>query len=339
MDSLCTYVNTHVNDAPGKDIRLSATKNESTGQVQLHGESKPSYFAMKNAEKKESFDLALRSVREAIHQIDLPGVNNEEIKDVLFSILNKKMEDSWYKGGHKNSLSMEALHSITAAYESMTNPDAVEQKVQETKVSFANTPVSFVDEPDSTKSKQVATTYSECLDRLNVSSALISSKLEALEKITVDSNDYRAQALHDGTLDKLEQQLDNIDNLKDQVNRKISEQGAKPNEPMDQEIIERLNALLDTTDELVSKKIDLSRFGAVQTSEDDELEIVYREDLDENIDSVYQNEDDEADIVYDDQDIAAAFEEDMAAIVQESQELLDDYDDILDSMMDIFENR
>ncbi|WDD96596.1 hypothetical protein [Thalassomonas actiniarum] len=329
MDSLCSYVNTHVNDAPGKDIRLSASKNENTGQVQLHGESKPSYFAMKNAEKKESFDLALRSVREAIHQIDLPGVNNEEIKDVLFSILNKKMEDSWYKGGHKNSLSMEALHSVTAAYESMINPDAVEQKVQETKVSFANTPVSFVDEPDSTKSKQVATTYSECLDRLNVSSALISSKLEALEKITVDSNDYRALALHDGTLEKLEQQLDNIDNLKDQVNRKISEQGTKPNEPMDQDIIERLNALLDTTDELVSKKIDLSRFGAVQTSEDDELDI--------NI--VYQNEDDEVDIVYQDEDIAAAFEEDMAAIVQESQEMLDDYDEVIDSMMGIFGNR
>ena len=357
MDSLSHFVNSHIGDNPGKDIRLSATTNKD-GSIQLHGEKKPNFMSMMFAKKKDSFDLAQQAVKQAIEQVKDP-----EIRSTLNAIYEKKMEDSYMFGkisGHKNSLSMEALHSITAAYESLTNPDAAEARaVQASMVTFSDIKSNAGDEVIAAgilQNPDVATTYAECLDRLDVSLDLIRDKYNQLEEIEQevmnqrDQRDYKAEALLDKTLEPLEAQLEKLKSIKDKVTEIIDRKDGKALNGKDQQTIERLNVLLDRTNDVVSKRADatvsaLKGLGYDIATDDDELDIdiVYNNEL-EDTEIVYSDEleDDglDVDIVYkneleDDFEFDLALEQSLADIMLEAEDEYDEQSDldIINSLM------
>lgn len=324
MDALSSFVSRHAAESAGKDVRLTATD---TGDgIQLHGKEKPDWVSMQFKSKSEDFDRAQQAVKNAIAQINIPNIDNEAIKTTLMAILDKKMEDSYLFGsikGHKNSLSMEALHSITAAYESLIKPDVALEKA------IAASTVTFVENTPS-HSKQVATNYAECLERLDDTRDLISKKIVELENYSLQKGNLQSSPLmlldedEDQTLDLLEEQREKLDEIKDVINRQISSKTSKDVDILEQSNVQKYNTLFDKINDVVGNKIDLEKLSTLEQidSEDDEFSIQYKPLIDDNSDFDF---DDDSYLFEDDdskQEIDTSFDE-TRGMIDEMAELMD----------------
>ena len=176
MDSLVSFVNTHTSATD--NVRLSV--NSDSGAFET--KDKPAWLTMAIATKKNSFNQAQQAVKQAIESVKDP-----EIKSTLTAIYDAKMSSKDMLGitHHKNSLTMEALRSITAAYEGLTasesQADATLQKaINESKVSFSQ----YVEDHDND-----AMSYRECIGRLKNTCQMIDFKMEEIN--ITDSNASR----------------------------------------------------------------------------------------------------------------------------------------------------
>ncbi|WDE02781.1 hypothetical protein SG34_015150 [Thalassomonas viridans] len=323
MDSLVSFVNSNIHKKPDADIRLTA-KEDSDGNIQLKG-IKKSWIPGQFACRKESVNLAQTHVKDMIAKVE-----NPEIRMTLTAIFEKKME------GHK-TLRLDALHSITAAYESLTNPDFAEAKaINDSKISYRHSQEILADEQQ--QKKEATTTYTECLDRLDVTINLLREKRDELDLKPEDKYDYRAAALKDKTLEQLEEQIDNLEELKDLVKDKKDQKQGQSLTLADQENIKRLYALLDDTNELVRNKINVNKLEAI-AAKTSSYNIDEAIDHEQDIEITYSSdEDDGISIKYGDDELDAAFDEDIADILREQEEQVNDYFDVVDDMIDQFGN-